>query len=168
MVKYLRISSYIRKPFLIYDLATAPFWISYTVYEDNLIFFFISVLYSVQCKLFQNTCQRNLNNFLLKAQVPQFPFLNNTYLLYYVKNETLGDLIEDVNLVNKLKTFEQCTTVIMHLLASSLKIIIIRDKKSSNNKKNLQCRKYLILHVYEIPVSRFFPKFGFIEYSLKI
>ncbi len=29
MVKYLRISSYIRKPFLIYDFATAPFWISY-------------------------------------------------------------------------------------------------------------------------------------------
>jgi hypothetical protein len=28
MTKYLRISSYIRKPFLIYDFATAPFWIS--------------------------------------------------------------------------------------------------------------------------------------------
>ncbi len=28
MVKYLRISSYIRKPFLIYDFATDPFWIS--------------------------------------------------------------------------------------------------------------------------------------------
>ncbi len=26
--KYLRISSYIRKPFLIYDFATAPLWIS--------------------------------------------------------------------------------------------------------------------------------------------
>ncbi len=28
MGKYLRISSYIRKPFLIYDFATAPLWIS--------------------------------------------------------------------------------------------------------------------------------------------
>jgi hypothetical protein len=28
MVKYLRISSFIRKPFPIYDFATAPFWIS--------------------------------------------------------------------------------------------------------------------------------------------
>ncbi len=28
MTKYFRISSYIRKPFLIYDFATAPFWIS--------------------------------------------------------------------------------------------------------------------------------------------
>ncbi len=28
MVKYLHISPYIRKPFLTYDLATAPFWIS--------------------------------------------------------------------------------------------------------------------------------------------
>jgi hypothetical protein len=28
MGKYLRISSYIRKPFFLYDLATAPLWIS--------------------------------------------------------------------------------------------------------------------------------------------
>ncbi len=28
MGKYLRISSYIRNPFLIYDFATAPLWIS--------------------------------------------------------------------------------------------------------------------------------------------
>jgi hypothetical protein len=40
MGKYLRISSYIRKPFLIYDFATAPFWIST---RKNSIFFFISV-----------------------------------------------------------------------------------------------------------------------------
>ncbi len=39
--KYLRISSYIRTPFLIYEFP-------YTVYEENLIFFFLSVypLYS--------------------------------------------------------------------------------------------------------------------------
>ncbi len=40
LVKYLRIFSYIRKPFLIYDFATAPFWISLYIYEENLIFFF--------------------------------------------------------------------------------------------------------------------------------
>ncbi len=28
MIKYLRISSYFRQPFLIFDFATAPFWIS--------------------------------------------------------------------------------------------------------------------------------------------
>ncbi len=39
--RYLRISSYIRKPFLIYDFATAPLWIY--KYEDNFICFFISV-----------------------------------------------------------------------------------------------------------------------------
>ncbi len=39
--KYLPISSYIRKPFLIYDFVTAPLWIS-PIYEENLIFFFIS------------------------------------------------------------------------------------------------------------------------------
>ncbi len=42
MVKYLRISSYFRKPFLIYDFATAPFWISLHM-RKILIFFFISV-----------------------------------------------------------------------------------------------------------------------------
>jgi hypothetical protein len=40
MTKYLLISSYIRKLFLIYDFATSEF--PYTVYEENLIFFFIS------------------------------------------------------------------------------------------------------------------------------
>jgi hypothetical protein len=42
MVKYLGISSYIRKPFLIYDFATAPL-LNFLIYEENLIFFFISV-----------------------------------------------------------------------------------------------------------------------------
>ncbi len=42
MVKYLRISSYIRMPFLIYDFATDPIWIS--LYEENFVFFFNSVV----------------------------------------------------------------------------------------------------------------------------
>ncbi len=42
---YLRISSYIRRPFLIYDFATASEF-PYIVYEENLIFFFISVQYT--------------------------------------------------------------------------------------------------------------------------
>ncbi len=41
IVKYLRISSYIRKPFLIYDFATAPFWIS--LYMRKIWFSFLSV-----------------------------------------------------------------------------------------------------------------------------
>ncbi len=40
MGKYLRISSYIRKPFLTYDFATAPLWISLYVRK---IWFFLSV-----------------------------------------------------------------------------------------------------------------------------
>jgi hypothetical protein len=40
MTKYLRISLIIRTPFLTYDFATAPFWISLYMYEENLIFFF--------------------------------------------------------------------------------------------------------------------------------
>jgi hypothetical protein len=45
MVKYLRISSYIRKPSLIYDFATAPFWI--TLYMRKIRFSFLS-----QCSSF--------------------------------------------------------------------------------------------------------------------
>jgi hypothetical protein len=41
MGKYLRISSYIRKPFLIYDFATAPLWISF--YMRKIRFSFLSV-----------------------------------------------------------------------------------------------------------------------------
>ncbi len=47
MGKYLLISSYIRKPFLIYDFATASLWISLYMCEENLIFFFY------QCTLWQ-------------------------------------------------------------------------------------------------------------------
>ncbi len=43
MRKCANISPYLRRPFLKYDFATAPFWISLYVYEENLIFFFISV-----------------------------------------------------------------------------------------------------------------------------
>ncbi len=45
MGKYLRISSYIRKLFLIYDFATAPLWIS--LYVRKILFYFLSV-YNVQ------------------------------------------------------------------------------------------------------------------------
>jgi hypothetical protein len=38
MTKYLRISSYIGKPFLIYDFAPDPFWIFF-IYEENFISF---------------------------------------------------------------------------------------------------------------------------------
>jgi hypothetical protein len=43
MGKYLRISSYIRKPFLIYDFASAPLC-NFHIYEEIFFFFyFISV-----------------------------------------------------------------------------------------------------------------------------
>ncbi len=41
MTKYLCISSFIRKPFLIYDFATAPIWIS--LYMRKILFSFLSV-----------------------------------------------------------------------------------------------------------------------------
>ncbi len=43
MGKSLRISSYIRKPFLIYDFATSCSTLNFRIYEENFIFFFISV-----------------------------------------------------------------------------------------------------------------------------
>ncbi len=41
MMNYLRISSYIRKPFLIYDFATDPIWIS--IHMRKILFSFLSV-----------------------------------------------------------------------------------------------------------------------------
>ncbi len=41
MTKDLRISSYIRKPYLIYDFATAPFWIS--LFMRKILSYFLSV-----------------------------------------------------------------------------------------------------------------------------
>jgi hypothetical protein len=38
---HLRISSYTRKPFLIFDFAIAPL-LNFLIYEENLIFLFIS------------------------------------------------------------------------------------------------------------------------------
>ncbi len=42
MTKYLCISSYI-KPFLIYDFAPDPIWISFLIYKKFFFSFFISV-----------------------------------------------------------------------------------------------------------------------------
>ncbi len=47
MGKNLRISSYIRKPFLIYDFAAAPFWIS--LYMKKILLSFLSVYPVVLC-----------------------------------------------------------------------------------------------------------------------
>ncbi len=44
MTKYLCISSYIRKPLLIYDFAPNPIWIS--LYMRKIFFYFLSVWYS--------------------------------------------------------------------------------------------------------------------------
>ncbi len=43
MWKCANYSPYMRRPLVIYDFATAPFWISLYIYEENLIFFFINV-----------------------------------------------------------------------------------------------------------------------------
>ncbi len=40
MGKYLRIFSYIRKPFIIYDFATAPLWISWNIRKNLFSFFY--------------------------------------------------------------------------------------------------------------------------------
>ncbi len=45
-VKHRRFFSYIRKPFLIYDFATAPIWISLCM--RKILFYFLSVYYDYQ------------------------------------------------------------------------------------------------------------------------
>jgi hypothetical protein len=42
MRKCANISLYLRRPFVIYDFATAPF-LYFLIYEENFVFFFISV-----------------------------------------------------------------------------------------------------------------------------
>ncbi len=54
--KYLRISSYIRKPLLIYDFATVPNWIS--LYLKKILFYFLSV----HGDLFAETTRWRLKN----------------------------------------------------------------------------------------------------------
>ncbi len=41
--KYLCITSYIRKPFFIYDFAPDPMHLNFPIHEENFVFFFISV-----------------------------------------------------------------------------------------------------------------------------
>ncbi len=55
MVKKMRISSYIRKPFLIEDFAPDPIWISLYVYEENWDLLFISAAGLMQ-KQFEYGC----------------------------------------------------------------------------------------------------------------
>jgi hypothetical protein len=63
MGKYLRISSYIRKPFLIYDFATAPLWIS---------------IYSIWGKVY-------LNFYFISAQLPRDDIcIPSHFYLFYV------------------------------------------------------------------------------------
>ncbi len=52
--KYFRISSYIRKPFLIYDFATAPLWIS--LYMRKILFSFYQCIFLGSVRIF--SCSR--------------------------------------------------------------------------------------------------------------
>ncbi len=68
MVNYLRIFSYIRKPFLIYDVATAPFWIS--LYMRKIWFSFLSVyVISTVCEPEElgNKCKKVVFALLLRT-----------------------------------------------------------------------------------------------------
>ncbi len=97
ITKYLRISSYIRKPFLIYDFATAPIWIS--LYLRKIFFSFVSVNGSgsdqqilehgnpsrrfkldfvlSKCKLFSFAFERPESVHWLNADAQQCLFFNN-------------------------------------------------------------------------------------------
>jgi hypothetical protein len=94
MVKYLRISSYIRKPFLIHDFATTPFWISF--FEENFLFFFIS-LFSFDLKIIIKR----------SPQKPNTPQENKKMngergfdrLWSYNTNEKQNNLIESVHFI---------------------------------------------------------------------
>ncbi len=68
MGKYLRISSYIKKPFLIYDFATAPLWISLSMRKIWLSFLSVQRLriYFLHCRYLEemSSLQRRRKDFL--------------------------------------------------------------------------------------------------------
>ena len=72
MTIYLRISSYIRKPFLIYDFATAPFCIS--LYLRNIWFSILSV----------HTRRSVLQLYIIYINmITIFPFFNNSLVRFF-------------------------------------------------------------------------------------
>ncbi len=75
MEKYLRISSYIRKPFLIYDFATASLWIS--LYMRKIWFSFLSV-YTVQYTGISRTAINGMGVNVIVNHKQDFQILHNS------------------------------------------------------------------------------------------
>ncbi len=93
IVKYFRISSYIRKPFLIYDFAHDPIWIS--LYMRKILFSFLSVCRQVK-KYWQSTVsfvfddKSYIDNILVSFKTGKFCEIGCRYTVYSLKMNAMN------------------------------------------------------------------------------
>ncbi len=103
VTKYLRITSYIRKPFLVYDFATAPLWISLFMRKIWLNFFTSAA---------KKTFLHKLKNILIKET------RNSNFFIMY-NSFSFGQSSKDwVEIKQKWKTLKHILSA--HYLAFSL------------------------------------------------
>ncbi len=109
MTKNLRISSYIRKPFLIYDFATSSFWISF--YMRKILFYFLSV-----CRMAEVTVHEL-----------EMIFMDSGWRYFYFnfKHEKLVILLQNMfaesfSLMNRMRLHGELCDVVLRSLSTSL------------------------------------------------
>ncbi len=109
MTKNLRISSYIRKPFLIYDFATSSFWNSF--YMRKILFYFLSV-----CRMAEVTVHEL-----------EIIFMDSgcCYFYFNFKYEQLVLLLQNMfaesfSLMNRMRLHGELCDVVLRSLSTSL------------------------------------------------
>jgi hypothetical protein len=85
--KYLCISSYTRNPFLIYDFAPVRSHLNYPIYEENFVFFFISV----------STSFHQLTLFLSFFCLPLCSFIIVCFCPFCVKSTVCSTVLLEFN-----------------------------------------------------------------------
>jgi hypothetical protein len=89
MWKWVNISLYMRRPLVIYVFATAPA-LNFLIYEENLIFFFISAMSPFHDNMGTSLCHLcKLNIVSVSIKVLKYSLRNFLYvLLHLCKNDT--------------------------------------------------------------------------------
>ncbi len=84
MGKYLRISSYSRKPFLIYDFATAPLWIPYI--WGKFYFIFYLVLFTYTWGAIEKLIIQNILYFKYISKILYVKYSNSHWVILYLRD----------------------------------------------------------------------------------
>ncbi len=127
---------YLRRQLVVYDFATAPFWLSLYIYEENLIFFFISVrvhysTYGMEFMQFQKSGRCHLSILSLHLSV---------------KDKCGGErAVMLLVLPSILRTAAKCfkvgnsfTDTFLNVLPSNVKSTLIQDRLLSFSYKRSQ------------------------------